>query len=307
MPEESRTVMTGKQDRLAPALAALARLDELAEKKDTIENEALERKRLEESLGLCDRALRIFRTENKTWLTAWTLMHKASLLTELAQHVDSAVRTVHTRSALELTRKALQNVEENPAPDLKQSGTLYTGALDILFRIRSLMEEPSEIKAIEDLIRQLAGRMGEIHALDLALRSEAYDLLFTAQMLDSMITLENDPAGQQEMRGKSRELALQAYDRLRISSPSSMDPLLDFLEEQRIPAHKAASLPALCARCGTENSPGASFCSQCGATLARSFVVEHKQPSSVCRRCAHINREEAVFCTYCGARLRQED
>ncbi len=60
---------------------------------------------LEESLGLCDQAQRIFRTENETWLIVLVSLHKAALLTELARHVDAAVRSVHTRSALEISQK----------------------------------------------------------------------------------------------------------------------------------------------------------------------------------------------------------
>ncbi len=298
--------MTDKKDNLSPALAALSRLEELETKRGTINNSDLTQKLLEESMGLCDQALRIFRTENETWLTAWTSLHKASLLTELARHVDAAVRTVHTRSALEIAQIAVQKIEKDPSPDLKQLGRLYAVTMDIVLRIRSLLDDPGQIEAIDILIRQLASHLGEIQALDLTMRSEAYDLLFSAQVLDSLVTTEKDPDQQKKMRQTRQEIAMDAFDRLRISSPADLNPLVALLKQLREPPQPPDNLPPHCPRCGAENNPGAAFCSQCGATMARSVIHQAEQPSHVCRRCSHINREDARFCTYCGAGLKQE-
>jgi len=118
MPEDNRTIITGHNDRLAPALAALKHLDELETRRQKIGNGELSRKLLEESLGLCDQALRIFRTENETWPAGWTALHKAALLCELARDVDTEVRSVHLRTALELAQGAVLKAGEDPAPDL---------------------------------------------------------------------------------------------------------------------------------------------------------------------------------------------
>ncbi len=304
MPEGNRTIMTGKKDKLSPALTVLAHLEELETKRGTVENSDLDQKLLEESLGLSDQALRIFQTENEIWLTAWISLHKASLLTELARHAEPSVRPVHAHSALELAQKAVQKIEEDPSPDLKPLGRLYAVSLDVVLRIRSLLVEPGQIEAIDMLIRQLGSHLGEIQALDLTMRSEAYDLLFSAQVLNSLVTVEKDPDQQQEMRRTSQKIARDAFDRLRISSPGDLSPLAALMKQLCEPPPESLRSP--CPRCGAENNPGAAFCSQCGATMARSVIHQEVQPSHVCRRCSHINREDARFCTYCGAGLNQE-
>ena len=47
-----------------------------------------------------------------------------------------------------------------------------------------------------------------------------------------------------------------------------------------------------CTRCGTENLPGAKFCSECAAPLAR-----------VCPSCGTPNTPSAKFCTECASAL----
>ena len=48
----------------------------------------------------------------------------------------------------------------------------------------------------------------------------------------------------------------------------------------------------ICASCGTENTPGAKFCNECGATLAAG-----------CPNCGAINKPGARFCNECGTAL----
>jgi len=48
----------------------------------------------------------------------------------------------------------------------------------------------------------------------------------------------------------------------------------------------------ICASCGTENTPGAKFCNECGATLAAG-----------CPNCGAINKPDAKFCNECGTTL----
>jgi transcriptional regulator with XRE-family HTH domain/ribosomal protein L40E len=50
---------------------------------------------------------------------------------------------------------------------------------------------------------------------------------------------------------------------------------------------------AVCARCGTQNEPGAAFCDNCGAPL-------HKK----CPKCGEENDADAKFCRKCGQDLR---
>jgi Adenylate cyclase, family 3 (some proteins contain HAMP domain) len=47
-----------------------------------------------------------------------------------------------------------------------------------------------------------------------------------------------------------------------------------------------------CASCGSENTPGAKFCNECGATLAAG-----------CPTCGAINKPGAKFCNECGTTL----
>jgi len=308
MPEGQNTRMADQNDRLEPAIAAIERLDELDSKRESANDESLIKRLLEDSLGLCDQALRVFRMENETWLDSRISIHKASLLTELATLVDPAVRPVHTRTAVELVQKAMLQVEDIPSPDLRKLARIYTSSLDTLLRIRVHFDQTDQLDALDELIRTIGARLGEIQALDLSLRSEAYDLLFSAQVLDSMTMLEQDPAEQMEMRSNSKEMALEAYDRLRISSPSTFAPLAEFLKQINTPLpEEPESLLTTCPRCGAENSPDAMFCNQCGTTMARSTVQLDDNPENICRRCEHTNRVDAIFCTYCGARLNRED
>ncbi|MBN1267203.1 MAG: zinc ribbon domain-containing protein [Anaerolineales bacterium] len=307
MPGEDKTFIIKNKNRLAPALAALASLDELETKRESVSDSHLVQRLLEDGLGLCDQALRIFRAENEIWPDSWLTLHKAALLTDLAQLVDPAVRQVHTRSAIELIRKAISKVDELPSPNLKLLARIYTSSIDTVLRIRAFYDQPDSIEALDDHIRTLASRLGEIQAFDLSMRSEAYDLLFSAQVLDSTILLEENPDEQKAIRKKSEGMALEAYDRLRLSSTSTLEPLMDFLQQVQKPLPgKPETLLATCPRCGAENNRNASFCNECGATLAHSVVLKDDLPENICRRCSHPNRENALFCTYCGSRLKQE-
>src|SRR5438128_4077605 len=48
----------------------------------------------------------------------------------------------------------------------------------------------------------------------------------------------------------------------------------------------------ICANCGSDNTPGAKFCNECGATLAAG-----------CPNCGAINKPGAKFCNECGTAL----
>jgi Double zinc ribbon len=65
-----------------------------------------------------------------------------------------------------------------------------------------------------------------------------------------------------------------------------------------------------CPRCGTENRPGISFCSNCGQRLiAPGAPVAVARPAApegtqTCPRCGTLNRSGVPFCGNCGANLR---
>jgi hypothetical protein len=84
--------------------------------------------------------------------------------------------------------------------------------------------------------------------------------------------------------------------------------------EEATQAHSVPATPlgesTKCPRCGTENRPGISFCSNCGQRLiAPGAPVAVTRPAApegtqTCPRCGTLNRSGVPFCGNCGANLR---
>lgn len=65
----------------------------------------------------------------------------------------------------------------------------------------------------------------------------------------------------------------------------------------------------VCPRCGTENRPGISFCTNCGQRLVAASEATMTRPtapadSAPCPRCGATNRAGAAFCSDCGFNIR---
>jgi len=270
MPPEQNPSHPRAKDELAPALEMLAAVSQMEKAWLETENEHTTRQLLTEGLPLLDHATQLFHKANETTLAAWTLLQKASLIGDLARSMGPSDRTSLSRQALELMREAFNRLAESPAPSFSVNTGLYLLMVETLLKIRDLFEDPGQIATLDPLIQSLSAHFGEFLAMDLTLRGRAADQLFTAQVLDSLLDLEEDPQTRQEMLTTSQDLALQAYDQLRASSAADLGPVTSLLESLKNKQRKEfAPLVKLCPQCGAESTPGTRFCSQCGARFSK--------------------------------------
>src|SRR5581483_11686896 len=65
-----------------------------------------------------------------------------------------------------------------------------------------------------------------------------------------------------------------------------------FLTGPKIGLLEVRGAATVCPRCGTDNVPGAKFCTECGSSLATS-----------CPECGHITEPGQNFCAECGTAL----
>jgi hypothetical protein len=92
-------------------------------------------------------------------------------------------------------------------------------------------------------------------------------------------------------------------------APPAAIPADDATQAHSVPATPLGE-STKCPRCGTENRPGISFCSNCGQRLiAPGAPVAVARPTApegtqTCPRCGTLNRSGIPFCGNCGANLR---
>lgn len=255
-------------ERFDLAFDALAQISDLEKQWLDSDNEENARLLLTDGMLLFDRAIEIFTKENQPWMAAWTMLQKASTLADLAGVTDPVLRSELTRQALELSMNGMQIIPDDQPPNLKTITRLYMTVIETLLKIRVLLEKTDQIDALDELIEGISAQFGEVHAWDFSLRSKANDLLFTAQVLDSLVDIEKDPGQRKKMIEASEDLGLQAYDQLKISTAVDLNHVTTLLHglENKL---KSEPVPEgiICTRCGTENPPGRTTCSQCSTQL----------------------------------------
>lgn len=306
MNKAAQTQMHGGTTPLKQGLALLNRLEALDQQRVTAAV-ADQTRLLEESIGLCNQAVRSFREAEETWLTWWVTMLKATVLAEMAALDQTEIRPVNLRSALELIQQVLLDVEATPIPNLLHTARLYSLGIDTLFRIRAQYEEPAQQQTLDNLIRGLAERLGEIQALEFATRAAAYEDLYAARVLDSLNDLVDEGADKQELNQSVAELAYLAYEKLRrSSSPHSESARQLFMTSARKLDKNAPpdNTELICAGCGQASSANTTFCSHCGVALQPAIVPPTEMPAAnICRACNFENRIENNYCTFCGTAL----
>lgn len=270
MPAEPTRLHDAPDEKYAPALAMLGAVSQMEVEWLKADSQTAARQLLEEGQPLLDRVIRLFHTLEDSTLEAWTMLQKASLLADLARSVGSSERAQLSRQALHLVREAHNCLGDSPAPALAATTDLYLLMLETLLKVRDLFEDPVQREALEALIQGLSAHFGECLAADLALREGAADQLFTAQVLDTLIDLEEDPETRQEMLTTSQNLALQAYDQLRATSAADaeLEPVAALLAALKNKDRQtSAPQMTICPQCSASNPLGTRFCRQCGAGL----------------------------------------
>ena len=251
-----------------PAYDALAQVSVLEQRWLDADNENTAQLLLTDGMKLLDQAIEIFHTENKPIMAAWTSLQKASIMGDLARSADPPLRSDLTRQALEQAEKAIERMPDVRPPNLTTASKLYLTMIEILVKIRALLDKSEQVEALDELIRGVSAHFGEVQALDLSARSKANDLIFTAQVLDALVEIEKDPGQRKPMITSSKDLASQAYQQLQFSTAVNLTPVETLLRElENKLTQEAFPEHLMCAQCGTENLPGTTTCSQCGTPL----------------------------------------
>jgi len=256
-----------KQD-FSHCLELLARVSRMEDNWLKNENEGAIQQLLTKGLPLLDRVTEHFQEANETNMAIWTILQKASLMGDLAKFIEPSSREDLARQALQQVKNGFAALADNPPSTYSMTTTLYLMVIESVFKIRDLFSDPSQIDALEELIQGLSAHFGEFLALDLTLRGQAYDQLFIAQVLETLVDLQKDPQTQQEMIASSKDLALQAYDKLQHSADADLTQVTAFLHtlEQKKP-QETQTTKIFCPQCGAGSATGTRFCGQCNTRL----------------------------------------
>lgn len=256
--------------RITAALALLAAISEKEEQWAVTEDLQAVQTLQAESLSLYDQVIASLRAAGENWFCAWVMLKKASLAVELARSAPPAARQEVVDKVIQLAQQAFAEVENDTNPGLDRIAKLCLASIDPLLRMRTLLEQPDQVDAVDEFIRALSTHYGETLALTFQMRSEAYDRYFNAQVIASMIPTERDPGQQLEMKRKCRALAIEAYEQLLVSGDPNSSSVFAFIRtlEALTPPAAEASGPT-CPACGFPAPANALFCSQCGARLSQ--------------------------------------
>ena len=270
MPTKNNLSNKKPGNQIAPAYDALAQVSALEQNWLDTEDENTVHLLLTDGMKLLNQAIEIFYRENEPIMATWTSLQKASIMGDLARAADSTLRSELTREALELAGKAIEVMPDDHPPNLAAATKLYLTMIEILVKIRAVLERSEQVEALDELIRGVSAHFGEVQALDLSVRNKAYDLFFTAQMLDTLVEIEKDPQQRKHMITSSRDLASQAYQLLQFSTAVKLTPVGTLLRELEYKLNQE-TVPEriVCAQCGTENPPEANTCSQCHTPLVK--------------------------------------
>jgi len=107
------------------------------------------------------------------------------------------------------------------------------------------------------------------------LRDEGGSMLFTAQMLGALAEIEEDEEEKKDIIRTQSMVALQAGQWLETSSDSGLiNQALELsqdawakIEPGGTPSPKLKKDHHSCPQCGSDNKPGAKYCSECGTSL----------------------------------------
>jgi hypothetical protein len=209
--DKNKQDMAEGLDLLQEIAADLDKLDDTSPKKEiqAVREGAIER---------YAKASEFFLSHNQPWLAARVKIMKASLLVEMANGKKAKTRLEGAQTALALVMEVLEKAPDLP-PSLDQSVKLQIAAIESLFRIRGLFEEPEQQEGIDELIRAVAETMGEALSMDLLYRREIADLNFTAGILDAMIEVEEDPGVILNLADAAHEIKRQSAVKKMIASP----------------------------------------------------------------------------------------
>jgi len=265
--ENDRIENIGKE-RLAPAFEALTQISALEKLWLENQDEHTTGRLFLECMALFDRATDVFVKENQPVMAAWTLLQKASVTADLASSANPGKRAELARQALVQAGEGIQTLPSDQPPNIKAITRLYNFVIETLFKIRALLDQPAQVEALDALIKAFSAHFGEVQAIDYSTRSQAYDRLFTAQVLETLVEIEKDPHQRVEMLTASKRLGTQARQQLQFSSATDLTAVTTLLNDLD---HKLQAEPATrgstCPRCGAENPAGRAFCGMCGAQL----------------------------------------
>jgi hypothetical protein len=225
MPTKNNLSNKKPGNQIAPAYDALAQVSALEQNWLDTEDEKTAHLLLTDGMKLLNQAIDIFYRENEPIMATWTSLQKASIMGDLARSADPILRSNLTRQALEQAGKAIELMPDGPPPNLTAATKIYLTMIEVLVKIRALLERSEQVEALDELIRGVSAHFGEVQALDLSVRSKAKDLFFTAQVLDTLVEIEKDPQQRKHMITSSRDLASQAYQLLQFSTADNLTPV----------------------------------------------------------------------------------
>lgn len=276
MTSEQNRIDPPLHEKFVPTLEILARISQMEEAWLENPNEGTTHHLLNEGMPLFDRVIDLFHAADESTMEVWTTLQKASLTVDLVSACDQHTRMQLTRDAFELVQHSFKTLVANPPERFPVTVRLHLLVIETLIKIRDLFDDHDQVAALVELIQGISAHLGEFLALDHSMRTQAADQLFTAHVLETLSSMEEDPLTHREMIEKAQHLALQAYDQLSMSSATDLQPavsLLAALAHQQ--TQDLTTDNTNCPQCGHQSPIGTPYCSQCGARLTQEVGWTH--------------------------------
>ncbi|MBN1640937.1 MAG: FHA domain-containing protein [Anaerolineae bacterium] len=214
-----------------------------------------------------------------SWGAAEARLAEAIALAALAELDEGQAREDRLAQAVEACQAACAQIGEGGQGQLSLCAGIWAGCAEVLLQVYALSGgDLARRAALEPLVEALGDATGEALRWDRAYRQEGRDALLMAQVAEAVADLEEDPQQRLTATQACADLALTAGAYLQQTGDvEEMNRAYDLIRNAQgaLQAARAAAPSALqrCARCGSEQPPGARYCTICGAPLGADAAL----------------------------------
>jgi len=200
---------------------------------------------------------------------------RASIYTELAGGEEDELKKVAGVDRALTSCLAAQDALNAEGVHNGQLFDIYSSVSVLFLLLRGMINDEEFQKQFDQLIAANSTLLGKVVAEDVKLRDEGDSMLFTAQMLGALAEIEEDQEEKKDILMTQSLLALQAANWLETASdPDLINQALELsqdalakIELGETPTPKLKKDHHSCPQCGSDNKPGAKFCSECGTKI----------------------------------------
>jgi len=227
------------------------------------------------ALSQADQAIESFNSIPFPGGIASAHLARASIYTQLADGEGDQLKKIGGVDRALTSCLAAQDALNTEGVHHGQRFDIYSSVSVLLILLRGMIMDEEFQEQFDQLITANSTLLGKVVAEDIKLRDEGGSMLFTAQMLGALAEIEEDEEEKKDIIRTQSMVALQAGQWLETSSDSGLiNQALELsqdawakIEPGGTPSPKLKKDHHSCPQCGSDNKPGAKYCSECGTSL----------------------------------------